>query len=133
MRSRRELLRSPIHIDMTPMVDVMMLLLIFFMMSTTFLIAHPGFNIQPPQASDGSPQPPERITVLVKRDGKIAVGDQAVSISELAEAVAVKAHSHPLVFINADKDAQHGKVVEIIDAVKRAGAAKISIAVEPKG
>ena len=133
MRSRRELLRSPIHIDMTPMVDVMMLLLIFFMMSTTFLIAHPGFNIQPPQASSGVPQPPERITVLVNRDGQLAVGDQVVSVSELAATVALKAQSHPLVFINADKDAHHGKVVEVIDAVKRAGAAQISIAVEPKG
>ena len=133
MRSRRELIRSPIHIDMTPMVDVMMLLLIFFMMSTTFLIVHPGFNIQPPQASAGTPQPPERITVQVNRDGKIAVGGQAVSLAELAKDVATKAHSQPLVFINADKEAQHGKVVEVIDAVKRAGAAKISIAVEPTG
>ena len=133
MRYRRESPHIPIHVDMTPMVDVMMLLLIFFMMSTTFLIAHPGFNIQPPQASSGTPQPPERITVLVNRDGQIAVGDQRVSVGELAATVATKVHSHPLVFINADKDAHHGKIVEVIDAVIRAGAANISIAVDPKG
>ena len=59
MRYRRESPHASVHVDMTPMVDVMMLLLIFFMMSTTFLVAHPGFNIQPPQASSGTPQSPE--------------------------------------------------------------------------
>lgn len=133
MRYRRESFHASLHIDMTPMVDVMMLLLIFFMMSTTFLVAHPGFNIQPPQASAGAPQPPEHITVLVTRDGHIAVGGRQLSVAELAATVAAKLHNQPLVFIKADKDVQHGKVVEIIDAVKKAGAAKISIAVEPKG
>ena len=51
MRIRRTASQVPIHVDMTPMVDVMMLLLIFFMMSTTFLVTHPGFNIVPPQAN----------------------------------------------------------------------------------
>ncbi|MBP2667229.1 MAG: exbD 3 [Firmicutes bacterium] len=133
MRYRRESPHAPVHVDMTPMVDVMMLLLIFFMMSTTFLAAHPGFNITPPQAASGTPQPPEHITVLVNKDGKIAVGDQQVSVGELAATVAAKVHSHPLVFIKADKDSHHGKVVEVIDAVKRAGAGKISLAVDPKG
>ena len=133
MRYRRESPHASVHVDMTPMVDVMMLLLIFFMMSTTFLVAHPGFNIQPPQAAAGTPQPPEHITVLVNRDGNIAVGDKMLSVGELAATVATKVHSHPLVFIKADKNTQHGRVVEVIDAVKRAGAAKISIAVDPKG
>ena len=122
-----------VNIDMTPMVDVMMLLLIFFMMSTTFLVAHPGFTITPPQATSGTPQPPEHITVLVNREGQIALGDKLISIGDLAATVAAKAHNSPLIFIKADKHSQHGKVVEVIDAVKRAGAGKISLAVEPKG
>ena len=133
MRNRKTISHPSVHIDMTPMVDVMMLLLIFFMMSTTFLVAHPGFNIQPPQAAAGSPQQPEHITVLVSRDGKIALGDKLISLNELAADVATKIHTHPLIFIKADKDTPHGKVVEVIDTVKRAGAAKISIAVDPKG
>ena len=133
MRTRRSSNHLPVHVDMTPMVDVMMLLLIFFMMSTTFLVAHPGFNITPPQASSGTPQPPEHITVLVNRQGQIALGDKVISLGDLAATVATKAHNSPLIFIKADKHSQHGKVVEVIDAVKRAGAGKISLAVEPKG
>ena len=133
MRTRRQKSPVPIHVDMTPMVDVMMLLLIFFMMSTTFLVAHPGFTIQPPQATSGAPQPPEHITVLVNREGQIALGDKLISLGDLTATVATKAHTHPLIFIKADKNSQHGKVVEVIDAVKRAGASKISLAVDPKG
>lgn len=133
MRYRRESPHANVHVDMTPMVDVMMLLLIFFMMSTTFLVAHPGFNITPPQATSGAPQPPEHVTVLVNREGNIAVGNKRLTVGELAVMVATKAHSQPLIFIKADKDTPHGKVVEVIDAVKKAGAAKISIAVDPKG
>lgn len=133
MRTRRVSSHQPVHVDMTPMVDVMMLLLIFFMMSTTFLVAHPGFNITPPQAQSGTPQPPEHITVLVNRDGQIALGDKLISLSDLTATVATKAHKSPMVFIKADKHSQHGKVVEVIDAVKRAGAGKISLAVDPKG
>ena len=132
MRQRKTTSNNGIHVDMTPMVDVMMLLLIFFMMSTTFLVAHPGFNIQPPQATAGTPQPPEHVTVLVNREGKIALGDKLVSLGELASIVAAKGSTPPLIFIKADKDTQHGKVVEVIDAVKKAGAAKISIPVEPQ-
>ena len=73
MKYRQNSSHIPVHVDMTPMVDVMMLLLIFFMMSTTFIVAHPGFNIVPPQANSGTPQPPEHITVLVNRDGNIAL------------------------------------------------------------
>ena len=80
MRIRRTASHVPIHVDMTPMVDVMMLLLIFFMMSTTFLVTHPGFNIVPPQANSGTPQPPEHITVLVNRDGNLAIGDRPVGV-----------------------------------------------------
>ena len=133
MRIRRTASQVPIHVDMTPMVDVMMLLLIFFMMSTTFLVTHPGFNIVPPQANSGTPQPPDHITVLVNRDGNLAIGDRPVGVGELAATVAAKAHTHPLIFIKADKEAKHGRIVEVIDAVKRAGAAKIAVAVDPKG
>lgn len=133
MRYRRDSAQAPIHVDMTPMVDVMMLLLIFFMMSTTFLVAHPGFNIIPPQANSGTPQPPDHITVLVNREGNIVVGDKQVTVGELAGTVAVKSHTHPVVLIKADKEARHGRIVEVMDAVKRAGAAKIAVAVDPKG
>ena len=133
VKYRQNSSHTPVHVDMTPMVDVMLLLLIFFMMSTTFIVVHPGFNIIPPQAHSGAPQPPEHITVLVNRDGNIALGEKPVSVGELAAAVAAKSHTAPLIFIKADKETRHGRIVEVMDAVKRAGAAKIAVAVEPKG
>ena len=54
-------------------------------------------------------------------------------VGELAAAVAAKSHTAPLIFIKADKETRHGRIVKVMDAVKRAGAAKIAVAVEPKG
>ncbi len=132
MRIRRESKYAGINIDMTPMVDVMMLLVIFFMMSTTFLIAYPGFDVNPPPASSASDQPPEKIMVLVARDGRVAVADRTVTLGDLAAFVATQAHRRPSVYIKADRETSHGRVVEVMDTVRRAGGTKIAIAVEPK-
>lgn len=132
MRYQRSKPTPSLGLDLTPMVDVMTTLLIFFLMTTTFLVVQPGFAVQPPQASAGAPQPPENITVLVASDGRLAVGDRAISLQELTALVAAKNHVQPVIFIKADKDTSHGRVVEVIDSVKKGGAARISIAVEPK-
>lgn len=134
MKIRRERKFSAgIHIDMTPMVDVMMLLVIFFMMSTTFLIAYPGFVVNLPRASAANDQPPDNIMVVVGRDGQIAVADRPVTLGELAAVAAAQAQRQPTVYIKADKEVAHGRVVEVMDTVRKAGVAKISVAVEPKG
>ena len=57
----------------------------------------------------------------------------ALATAALAATVAAKSHTAPLIFIKADKETRHGRIVEVMDAVKRAGAAKIAVAVEPKG
>ena len=61
------------------------------------------------------------------------MGDKQLSAVELAATVATKAHAHPLIFIKADKEAYHGKVVEIIDAVKKAGQVKYRLPSNRKG
>jgi len=117
---------------MTPMVDVMMLLVIFFMMSTTFLVAYPGFTVNPPRAATASEQPPEKVVVLVDKDGRLAIGDRIVTLGELASFVAAQAGRQPSVYIKADKEAKHGLVVEVMDTVRKAGGVRIAIAVSPK-
>jgi biopolymer transport protein ExbD len=132
MRYQRSKPTPSLGLDLTPMVDVMSTLLIFFLMTTTFLVVQPGFTVQPPQASAGAPQPPENITVLVSRDGRVAIGEKVISMNELIALVSAHRQNQPIIFIKADKETLHGRVVEVIDSVKKAGAGKISIAVEQK-
>ncbi len=120
-----------VHIDMTPMVDVMMLLVIFFMMSTAFVAVYPGFSVSLPQA-DAAKQPAEHVAVLVAKDGRIAVDGRPVSRTELAPVLKSLNGAKTIVSIQADKEASHGRVVEVMDEIRRAGVTRISIATEAK-
>jgi biopolymer transport protein ExbD len=121
-----------VHIDMTPMVDVMMLLVIFFMMSTAFVAVYPGFAVNLPQASAGR-QHEEQIIVMIARDGQIAIDGQAVKKEEIAPSVRAAGGGVASVSIRADKEVNHGRVVEVMDEIRKAGVTKMAIAIEPKG
>ena len=123
-----------VHIDMTPMVDVMMLLVIFFMMSTVFIVDDMGFAVNLPQASTAKAVT-DAVSVAVDKDGKIGVNGQLVAKAELAAKIGgmAAANQGMVVSLKADKEASHGQVVEVMDVIRRAGIAKISIAVEEPG
>ena len=128
---RRNRRKMAVNVDMTPMVDVMMLLVIFFMMSTAFVVVYPGFNVNLPQASAGRQQN-EQIVAMVARDGRIAVDGQAVTLSELTAMLQTVDPARTLVSIQADKDVRHGRVVEVMEAIRQAGVTKMAIAVEAR-
>jgi biopolymer transport protein ExbD len=132
MARRGEGRRIGVHIDMTPMVDVMMLLVIFFMMSTAFVAVYPGFTVSLPKASLESRQT-EQIVVMIAGDGRVAVDGRPVAKGELAAVIRANGSVQPTVSIRADKDVSHGRVVEVMDEIRKAGVAKMAIAVEPKG
>ena len=122
-----------VHIDMTPMVDVMMLLVIFFMMSTTFILTNPGLEVNLPKAAAASNQP-DNIVVAIGKDGQIAVGDRIVSsLEELRSLLVSVAGKQPVVYVKADDEVRHGRVVEVMDEIRKTGIAKMSIAVAIKG
>lgn len=122
---------SSIHIDMTPMVDIMMLLIIFFVMSTTFVAVHPGFTVNLPVAT-AEQQRREQVAVLINREGQVAVEGQIISKEEIPVAFrGLEIDGAAIVTIRADKAVSHGQVVEVMDAIRKAGVVTISIAVEP--
>ena len=125
--------RTAVHIDMTPMVDVMMLLVIFFMMSTVFIVDNLGFTVNLPEAA-AARETADAVAVLLDKDGRIAIDGQPVTKNELAAKIAaIAAGPAAVVSIRADKAASHGQVVEAMDIIRKAGITKMSIAVEDKG
>jgi len=127
---RRNRRRIAVNIDMTPMVDVMMLLVIFFMMSTAIVVVYPGFTVNLPHASAGRQQN-EQVVVMIASDGRIAVDGQSVDLPELAARLKTTDSARTVVSIEADKEVRHGRVVEVMEAVQQAGVTKMAIAVEP--
>ena len=118
-----------IHVDMTPMVDVMMLLVIFFMMTTAFVTVYPGFAVNLPQAS-AEKQAEKQLVVQIAQDGRIALSGQPIAKEELA--AALSGTGKTTVSVQADKEVSHGRVVEVMDEIHKAGVSKLAIAIEEK-
>lgn len=133
MRVRGGAQQDGVRVDMTPMVDIMMLLIIFFIMSTTFVVVNSGFTINLPNAV-AEQQRRDQVAVLVNREGMVSFDGKIVSKVEIP-AVFQRAgiNGATVVSVKADKAVSHGQVVEVMDAIRKAGVVKISIAVETKG
>ena len=122
-------------VDLTPMVDVVFLLLIFFMISTTF-IETPGISIKLPSSSaKTSVQKTEEIKIYLARNGEIHFKENKLSFKELSNLLlSYRGQAADMTFLLlADRDARHGKVVEVMDLAREAGFGKLAIGTERKG
>ncbi len=131
----RRLHRSePPRVDLTPMVDVVFLLLIFFMISTTF-VETPGLTINLPKSSSQQVKEKAReVRVYLRADGTIFLDRQPVELSYLVEQLQSYGEraADTTFLLMADKEARHGKVVQLMDIAKNAGFTKLAIATEKK-
>lgn len=134
MRYRRREKAAGIHVDMTPMVDVMMLLVIFFIMSTVFIVDYPGFSVNLPQAA-AAKLPAEDVNVMVGKEGKLAVDGKITDKAALASTISALMQLKNInsVVIKADADVNYGEVIAVMGEIKKGGITKISVAVENKG
>jgi biopolymer transport protein ExbD len=131
---RRRIPESP-RVDLTPMIDVVFLLLIFFMISTTF-IERPGFTIDLPEGgAEKIEQGQKEVQVYLAANGDIFLKREQTSLNELLRTLQhygpVKAKQMTFLLM-ADKDALHGRVVELMDAAKLAGFGQLAIATDKK-
>jgi biopolymer transport protein ExbD len=126
--------REEPRVDLTPMVDVVFLLLIFFMISTTF-VETPGISVQLPESSSQREiRVPEEFKVQVTKEGEIYAGEERISLDELRLRLAgygTKAREMNFA-LYADREARHGRVVQVMDLAREAGFAKLAIATEQR-
>lgn len=121
---------SPIKalFDLTPLIDCVFLLLIFFMVSTSFATLRQGMKVNLPSTRTPQEKLEEKIVISLTRDGHIFLGKKPVEKKELFQALKKKLKGREsTVLINADREVLHGKVVEVMDISKRAGAKVLGI------
>lgn len=123
----------PAQINIVPMIDVIFAILTFFIMSTLFLTRSEGLPVNLPQAANTKLQSSaEPITVTVDQTGKISLNREPVTLNALPEQVReLKGNTtEVVVIINADKNATHGQIVEVMDRLRQVQGAKLAIATQ---
>ncbi len=123
-------------INVTPMVDVMLVLLIIFMVITPMLQRGQSVDLaktdNPVQMPDADKE--DSILVAVMRDGTIYLGQDKVSADQLATKVKDKLQNKTdkQVFVKADARAKYGAVVEVVDNVRSAGVDQLGLLTEQR-
>lgn len=124
--------RSFSEINVTPLVDVMLVLLIIFMVTAPML--QQGINVNLPKARAQSLKAQEeKLMITVTRDEKIYINKNPYSLDELGKTLkALQAYRKDRqVFLKADKDVPYGFVVRVMSEVKAAGIQELGMVTEP--
>ena len=124
------------NINVTPMVDVMLVLLIIFMVITPMLqkgtIVEMAKTNNPIQMPDADKE--DALIVAVQRDGKVFFDSQMVGPDELTQKVKerVSSRTNKEVFVRADARAHYKWVVDVVDDVRSAGVDQLGLLTEQK-
>src|ERR1700757_1336896 len=118
-------------INVTPMVDVMLVLLIIFMVVTPMLQKGVSVDLakvnNPEQMPDADKE--DALLVAVMRDGKVFLGNDQIAVDQLTNKIKdrVAARTDKRVFVRADQRAKFGSVVEVVDNVRAAGVDQLGL------
>jgi biopolymer transport protein ExbD len=118
-------------INVTPLVDVVLVLLVIFMVTATYIV-RASIEVTLPRAAHGGEVTGTVLSVVLTRDGEVFLDGVRRSEAELAQRTraAVAKDGDARVVISADRAALHGAVVRVIDLVKGAGATRFAIHIE---
>ena len=119
-------------INITPLVDVMLVLLIIFMITAPML--HQGIEVALPsaEARDLPLRVEDPLVISVNRDGIVYLQDTPVHPSQLVERLLplIEARGDDTVFIKGDRDVPYGNVVELLDVLQRGGVTTLGMVTE---
>ena len=121
-----------VGINVTPMVDIMLVLLVIMMVSSLYIVSR-ALKVELPKSasSDESSQSP--VTVTLTKDAKVYLNGELITGDDELSARFLKARAggaEPNLVVSADAEALHGRVVHVIDLAKLQGITKFAINVK---
>ena len=119
-------------INVTPLVDVMLVLLIIFMVTAPMMMQ--GVDVSLPEATaEPLDSEKEHLIITIDTKNQIFINDFQVTVDGLAEKLKkiLEGRSDREVFLKADKDISYGTVVQVMAEVKGAGVEKLGMVTEP--
>lgn len=128
---RKEIGTSLSDINVTPLVDVMLVLLIIFMVTAPMMQSGIGVNL--PQAETNSSPAEEGLTMTITQDRYIHIGESPINIFLLENKLKEYFYGkeRKVVFIKADENLPYGYIINILDVTKKAGVEIVGLVVKP--
>jgi biopolymer transport protein TolR len=118
------------EINVTPMVDVMLVLLVIFMVTTPML--QRGTDVQLPQAQQSELKEEERITLTLTREGRLFLNTLEIPRAQLRDRLlGLTRDRERIVHFRGDAQVPYGLVIEVMDALKAAGIETVGMITEP--
>ena len=122
------------EINVTPMVDVMLVLLVIFMVAAPLLTV--GVPINLPKSSAAQVTAPQQpLVVSINKDGQTFIGDDKVTGDDLKTRLGQLASQDPtrIVYVRGDRGIEYGTLMDLLSEVNSAGFAKVSLLAEAAG
>jgi biopolymer transport protein ExbD/biopolymer transport protein TolR len=118
-------------INITPLVDVVLVLLIIFMVTAPVLQS--GIDVSVPKTKTVKQITEERMVISINKDQRIFLGNDPININEIGNRLRqrIRDPRQQSIFVRADENVPFGVFATVMDAVKQAGFANVSIVTQP--
>jgi biopolymer transport protein TolR len=118
-------------INITPLVDVVLVLLIIFMVTAPVLQS--GIEVAVPKTRTVKEITEERLVISIDKQQRVFLGSDPININEIANKLRQKVRDprHQSIFLRADEDVPFGAFATVMDAVKQSGITNVSIVTQP--
>jgi len=116
-------------INITPLVDVVLVLLVIFMITAPVLQS--GIEVNVPKTRTVREITQQRITLTIAKDGTVYLDDKMINVHELAERLHSSDPTRQIIYLRADEQVPFGLFANVMDSVTQAGITNISIITRP--
>jgi biopolymer transport protein ExbD len=107
------------RIEMIPLIDIVFLLLVFFIYAMLSMVVHRGFKVDLPQATTAEIDKEDYASITVDKENRILLNKEEVLIENLSEEIKTEIKEGVKIFINGDKEADLGVVINVLDTLRR--------------